>query len=387
MKKQSNLISGFKRAAIMVIAIIFLMPICAPGANAANWYQGSSGRWLFRKMITIDHTKVPNTDQSNYPMLFSRTDVSFKDTSNGGHVAQSNGNDFLFTASDGVTKLSHEINVYTPSTGELVAWVKIPTLTTATDTVIYLYYGNASAANQQDVANTWVNFAAVYHMNQSGTSATDSTSNANNAVYAGNLPNVVTGKIGNAQSLNGSTGRAEAPNSTSLSLSSTVSINAWVNPTALVNYGRIAAKSTATNASPWTEYGLLFDNASHLRAEIATGTTQHALNGTTAIPTGTWSFASSAYDGSSLKLYLNGAQQGSLSFTGSIATNTMPLSIGRSGYSADYFNGILDEIWVSNVARSADWFATLYNNQNSPSTFYSVNMEEWDYSLFFMFFF
>ena len=59
--------------------------------------------------------------------------------------AQSTGNDILFTSSDGVTKLAHEIEIYTSATGRLTAWVKVPTLSTSADTVIYMYYGNASA--------------------------------------------------------------------------------------------------------------------------------------------------------------------------------------------------------------------------------------------------
>src|SRR5260370_41912082 len=34
--------------------------------------------------------------------------------------------------------------------------------------------------------------------------------------------------------------------------------------------------------------------------------------------------------------------------------------------------GSIDEFRVSTIARSADWIATEYKNQSSPSTFYSV---------------
>jgi uncharacterized protein (DUF2236 family) len=40
---------------------------------------------------------------------------------------------------------------------------------------------------------------------------------------------------------------------------------------------------------------------------------------------------------------------------------------------ARYWHGMLDEVHISNVARSADWIATEYNSQNSPSTFYSIS--------------
>jgi outer membrane protein assembly factor BamB len=40
------------------------------------------------------------------------------------------------------------------------------------------------------------------------------------------------------------------------------------------------------------------------------------------------------------------------------------------------FNGKIDEVRISNVARSAAWIATSYNNQSSPSTFHSLAAEE-----------
>ena len=43
------------------------------------------------------------------------------------------------------------------------------------------------------------------------------------------------------------------------------------------------------------------------------------------------------------------------------------------GYSASsYFDGSVDEVEISTVARSADWIKTQYNNQNSPTSFLSV---------------
>jgi RHS repeat-associated protein len=44
----------------------------------------------------------------------------------------------------------------------------------------------------------------------------------------------------------------------------------------------------------------------------------------------------------------------------------------ESGYES-YFNGTIDEVRTSKIARSADWIKTEYNNQNSPSTFYTVS--------------
>jgi hypothetical protein len=137
----------------------------------ANWY---SGNWPYRKMITIDHTKVSNTTQTNFPVLVSITD------SNLATFAQSNGGDIVFTSADGTTKLSHEIESYTSATGALIAWVQVPSLSASVDTQIYIYYGNRTAINQQNVSGTWdSNYLLVQHLKESAAcpvSFMDSTS-------------------------------------------------------------------------------------------------------------------------------------------------------------------------------------------------------------------
>jgi hypothetical protein len=49
---------------------------------------------------------------------------------------------------------------------------------------------------------------------------------------------------------------------------------------------------------------------------------------------------------------------------------------GRSQYAPDEgLYGNFDEFRISNTARSASWVTTSYNNQNSPSTFFTVSSE------------
>ena len=64
---------------------------------------------------------------------------------------------------------------------------------------------------------------------------------------------------------------------------------------------------------------------------------------------------------------------------GDISTSTPDKSdiggiyAGGAYSSVNYWNGTLDEVRLSNVERSDDWVATEYNNQNSPSTFYTLS--------------
>ncbi|MBX4181604.1 DUF2341 domain-containing protein [Candidatus Parcubacteria bacterium] len=145
------------------------------------WYSSS---WAYRKKITIDHTKVSG-DLTDFPVLVSTTDTDLKDTDNGGYVAQADGGDFVFTSSDGTTALSYELQDYDNTTGELNAWVKVPSLSSTSDTNVYLYYGNATVTNGESPSNVWdTNFQMVQHVDSAG-SMQDSTSNNSDGTLTG----------------------------------------------------------------------------------------------------------------------------------------------------------------------------------------------------------
>src|SRR5205823_1120398 len=98
------------------------------------------------------------------------------------HVANANGYDIGFYAdSGGSTKLKWEVEKYDGTTGQLIAWVKIPSVSSSTDTVFYLMYGDSSInTDQSDPPNTWEsNFKGVYHLGDGSTVVgTDSTGQA-----------------------------------------------------------------------------------------------------------------------------------------------------------------------------------------------------------------
>ena len=68
-----------------------------------------------------------------------------------------------------------------------------------------------------------------------------------------------------------------------------------------------------------------------------------------------------------LDITSSGSLQGTLSST----SYSMYISAGAGGNSY-YVDGDMDEVRMSASARSADWIATEYANQSSPSTFYAV---------------
>jgi len=64
-----------------------------------------------------------------------------------------------------------------------------------------------------------------------------------------------------------------------------------------------------------------------------------------------WHHVAATYDGSIMKIYLDGELKATKAVTGNIIANTDPLSIGTQvGYSGEYFQGSLDEVRVWNRA-------------------------------------
>ena len=110
----------------------------------------------------------------------------WRDTGNGGHVEQANGNDFLVTDSTGTNKLAHEIEKYTETSGNLIAWVTVPVLSAVTDTDLYVYYGHPSCGDQQNITGVWdTDHIAVWHMDETASPVRDSTSYGHNSVAIG----------------------------------------------------------------------------------------------------------------------------------------------------------------------------------------------------------
>jgi uncharacterized repeat protein (TIGR01451 family) len=180
----------------LVLIITFLTVMFpAPVQAAPNWFNDS---WVYRMKITVNHNDVPS-DLTNFPVVINEINVNWKDTANSGHVAQTDGGDIVFTDSDGTTQLAHEIEKYTPATGDLIAWVKVPFLSSTADSELYIYYGNASCADQWSPSGTWSSeYKMVQHMKETTATYNDSTQFDNDGTPFNGVIRGTTGKIDGA---------------------------------------------------------------------------------------------------------------------------------------------------------------------------------------------
>jgi len=75
--------------------------------------------------------------------------------------------------------------------------------------------------------------------------------------------------------------------------------------------------------------------------------------GTAALALNTWSHLAATYDGTTLRLYVNGALAGSRAVASPLITSTGVLRIGGNNVWGEWFAGLIDEVRLYNKALSA----------------------------------
>lgn len=341
--------------------LILVTIIYFPGFSQPSGYG-------YGKEITIQSSKVSgSSDLVDFPVLISLTDTTLRTTANGGDVENSNGYDIIFTLDDCSTQLDHQIEKYDQTTGEYVAWVRIPSLSSSSNTVIHMYYGNSSISSDPSTSDTWDGYYnGVWHLNDD---FTDGTSTGNDLTNSGSSD--ITGKIADAQDFDGSD-KLTNSNPTVPVGNSSYTIEAWFKADNFGSRGIIG----------WGSYGNS-QKVNALRTYNSSGGFRHYwwgndLDYTSSLSTGTWYFVVANFDGTTRRIYLNGTQVVSDNPGSSHNSNNSNFKIGETcDYcgGGEYFDGIIDEVRVSDTARSADWIATEYNNQNDPSSFYTISSQ------------
>ena len=231
------------------------------------------------------------------------------------------------------------------------------TSTVASTTYSYRVRATDAAGNLSTYSNTASattpagpsGLVAAYAFDEgSGTTVSDASGNGHNGTIS-NATWAATGKFGKALQFNGGNALVSVPSAAQLQLSTGMTLEAWVNPSAVsatwqdVIYkgnDNYYLEATSTNASK-PDAGM-----------IAGGSYADAV-GTAALPANSWSYLTETYDGSTLKLYVNGTQVASVAHTGAIASSTNALQIGGDTIYSQYFAGLIDEVRIYNVALTA----------------------------------
>ena len=209
---------------------------------------------------------------------------------------------------------------------------------------------NQSYTAAFDAAAAPTGLAAAYSFNEGlGSSAGDASGNGN-AGAVGSASWITTGRFGNALSFNGAGARVTVPDSASLDLTSAMTLEAWVFPTAGGGWRDVIYKG------PDDIYFL--ESSSDSGAPATGGTFASPIFGSSALPLNVWSHLAATYDGATLRLFVGGVQVSSRPVLAPIATSTGALTIGGDALYGQHFAGRIDEVRVYGRALSASEIQT-----------------------------
>ncbi|MBL7085435.1 MAG: DUF2341 domain-containing protein [Candidatus Omnitrophica bacterium] len=403
---QNNLENTYTTANAGTVNLGYTSDPSLGNGTYAIWVPGFSlpgGVWTYCKKVTIDYEKVPNTDQNNFPVLINTTDAVLKDTANDGYVAQSDGGDILFTDAAG-NKLDHEIEKYTPSTGELIVWVEVPTVSASTDTIIYMYYGNASCADQWNVTGTWDeggsgNFKGVWHLKENPTGGAtpdgsdeifDSTSNDNDGNTGGSMDSndQVAGQVNGSLDFDGTDDYVNL-GTTLLNNPDAGTVGMWIYPTA---NGESNDRKPYWNTTILNK-GLVYEaiqqrSDNKIRIYFYDGIGWAWLDSIGSVTLNQWNYITYTWNAAGSTIYIAGDQDvtSETKTWADYHAGQVNQQLDLGGYTIEtlpyYFSGTIDEARVSDTVRSADWISTCYNNQKYPDKadysadgFYTVGTE------------
>ena len=333
-----------------------------------------------RKTVTIHESDV-DANLTNFPVWVAfDADVT--------STLQTDGDDFFFTdenecASDdptSFTRLDHDF-VDADSdvtTGFPGAFVEVGTVSSTASTVLYMYYGNSTATSSERANDTWnSNFKAVYHLEESSGTRNDATSNAvnltdNNTVTSG------TGQLGTAANFVASNSKFLETNTAAVT-AIPFSILAWFNPDANNQYNTISMLADKDVTNQYFRLSLRGGDGppGPVTATIRQSGASWASSAAD-YSASTWQHGAAVFNSSTVRAaYLDGENKGT-NTTNSSPTGMDRTSVGRSGDASpgDYMDGLIDEVWILDIAVSDAFVKFAYRNQSGSFPNPSFGTEE-----------
>jgi hypothetical protein len=366
--------------------------------------------------VIIDHTKVPNTDQTNFPLLVRGIFAWMADVADGGYAVNGNsGHDIRWFSNSTCTSALDFQRIFWTSTSGDSAWrVRVPTATTAADKTVYVKIGGTS--DTTDLSTTWMtgyNYIGVYN-GGSPTSLSPSDSGSANLTFTcgAHVFSAYTPVGGGFYFDTNQTDAAVCFWDPSIPGDSIGAHGYPVGST--VGHIRLLFQTTLQTAAQCDLYGNDCDfggygkaNANGQRAigwehratqslgipitNIETGGPAVLLQSAGTTPTFTmdqqwhsmeWDYGTAAGALTTSNLYFDGAPVTAPAYVSGATvintdntvccTNNAEITLARASAHGSYrYTGFVTQFEVSNISRSADNVATRYNNELFPTTFYS----------------
>jgi hypothetical protein len=313
----------------------------------------------------------------NFPLLV-RLDKSFFPFDSVAH----GGRNVRFRKSDG-TPRPYEIESWDSAGGAAAIWVLIDTVfaNNAAQNVLMFWSSptGADSSNGHAVFDTANGFLGVWHMNDAPLGQNmNSAQNAFNTTLSQTGVNPVLhsggGMIAQADSLP-TNGYLVAGN---LPTPQQVTISAWVYPVKVATNGKIICKSWSNYNTPYQIYSLEANGGTATSVQFHVGlSSAYSLYvvGNNAMPQNAWTYLTGTYDGTTLRLFVNGTEVNTTPVgtlpappPPQVPTNNQPWTIGSWNLATgEYFSGKIDEVRICSGAFGPDFIKLSYESQRPGS--------------------
>jgi chitodextrinase len=224
--------------------------------------------------------------------------------------------------------------------------------------------GNSSSYSDVATATTSTGPAnglvAAYAFEEGfGNTVADYSGNANTGTISGATWSAQ-GRFGNALVFNGTNAGVTIPDAASLRLTTGMTLQAWVYPTATPSGWQAVVDKNVDG------YYLMSSSSNPPNNWPAVGGTWTSGNentlGSSALPVNAWTHLAATFDGATTRLYVNGVEVARRARNALLAPTTGTLQIGADSY-GEFFAGLIDEVRVYNRALSA---AEIQADMNAP---------------------
>ena len=186
---------------------------------------------------------------------------------------------------------------------------------------------------------------------------TDASGNGNNGTISG-ATWTTSGKYGNALMFNGTSALVTVNDSNSLDLTAGMTLEAWLYPTAVGGWRDVITKGT-------NDIYHLTGSSDDSTPALGGTFSPSVLRGTSSLPLNAWTHLAGTYDGTTMRLYVNGVHVSTQAQTGPIQTSTAALTMGGDALHGQYFAGFIDEVRIYNRALSV---AEIQSDMNTGRT-------------------
>ncbi|TEU00276.1 MAG: LamG domain-containing protein, partial [Candidatus Stahlbacteria bacterium] len=336
--------------------------------------------WAYRCKITIDSAGAKVTGNLDwFPILVYISSSCGKDnqdlttifTELGG-----NSKKIAVTKADGITELYVEIERWnftgTPATSEAWMWVSKEgwQISSVADTEFYIYYDgtkpdnvNIGLCSDGSAATHGVwdsDYVMVHHLRETFGTHYDSTSNNCDTKSEIVIDQDAAGKINGADEFDGINDNLEIADNVAFDVGGEISMEAWIYPHSTGNRADILNADETTPARFLIRIQRTWGGEMWMTIRDITDTGYDAFTGQADFVNNTWYHIVCTYDGTWMRFYKNGSEVIAGTFPNNIGSITIhnitnDVHIGQHPIGVNRFNGIIDELRISKIARSSAW--------------------------------